>query len=319
MDFLHSGAQPMSDRYMYFASIGLWMLVCWEACDSARQYPHGPAVVSALGVVLLAACCVASSMQLRYWRNEGTILSRIPESNYNPLGHADYAGYLFRRGQLAPAQAECEKAIAISPNFVPFPVLLGDILLAGGKTNQAVEKYQSALRLDHSSIMARLGLGRAYLAEHHVADAAAEFNAVLHDQPRNFEAHRWLAHTFQIQGKAAEAVAEFHASLNLQPNQPDTLNDLAWLLATDPHAEIRHGAEAVQLATRACALTLEQEPRLLGTLAAAYAETGDFDKAVAAGQKAHDIALAQGRKALAETNLQLLTLYRAHKPFREKQ
>jgi hypothetical protein len=99
--------------------------------------------------------------------------------------------------------------------------------------------------------------------------------------------------------------------------KPITLNDLAWLLATDPHAEIRRGAEAVQLADRACALTRDQEPVFLGTLAAAYAETGDFDKAVLVGQKAHDLALAQGLKASAETNLQLVALYRAHKPFRE--
>jgi len=95
------------------------------------------------------------------------------------------------------------------------------------------------------------------------------------------------------------------------------LNNLAWVLATDPHPEIRRGSEAVQLAYRACLLTRNQEPAILGTLAAALAEAGDFDKAVATGQKAHDLAVAQGRKALAESNLQLLKLYRDHKPFRE--
>jgi hypothetical protein len=74
----------------------------------------------------------------------------------------------------------------------------------------------------------------------------------------------------------------------------------------------------VQLATRACAITKGTEPALIGTLAAAYAETGDFDKAVIAAQKAHDLAAAQGAKALAETNQELIAFYRAHKPFREK-
>jgi hypothetical protein len=56
---------------------------------------------------------------------------------------------------------------------------------------------------------------------------------------------------------------------------------------------------------------------MLGTLAASYAAGGRFDDAVAAAQKAHDVAAAQGDKALANQNLQLQQLYREHQPYRE--
>jgi protein O-mannosyl-transferase len=318
LNLVQAGAQPMADRYMYIPSIGLWMLFCWEAYDLAAPWRSGRAILGGLGAVLLAACCVASAMQLQVWKNEGTLIARIADSNVNALGHAEYSTYLLRHSQLAQAQAECEKASAIPPNNPAFPVLLGEILLAEGKYDQAIEKLQLALRLDHNMDNARLELGQAYLANNRVADAAEEFKAVLQNEPRNFVAHHWLARTFLIQGKAANAAAEYHASLAAQINQPTTLNDLAWLLATDPHAEIRRGAEAVQLASRACELTRGQEPAFLGTLAAAYAEAGDFDKAVRAGKSAYDIALKQGLKTLAETNLQLVALYRDHKPFHEK-
>jgi Tfp pilus assembly protein PilF len=319
LNLVQAGAQPMADRYMYLPSIGLWMLVCWEVYDSAAPWRHGRSVLGGLCALLLAACCVASWIQLGYWKNEGTLLSRIPASNSNPRGHADYAAYLLLHGQFPQAQAECEKAIALFPDAAPFQVLLGNILSAEGKLDEAIEKYKLALRLDRTSSPARLELGHAFLAKKRVADAAEEFKTVLHDEPKNYEAHHLLAKAFLLQGQAAPAAAEFRASLTLEVNQPETLNEFAWLLATDPHAEIRNGTNAVQIALRACQLTRGQEPSFLGTLGAAYAETGDFDKAVAAGQAAHDLALAQGRKPLAETNLQLLALYRAHKPFREKQ
>jgi Tfp pilus assembly protein PilF len=318
LNLAQTGAQPMADRYMYIPSIGLWMLICWEAHDLAAAPRFARAALGGLCVLLLAACCALSWRQLGIWRNEGTLLARIPQSEANPFGHADDAAYLLQQGQLVQARTECEKAISIVPNNPKVQVLLGDILLGGHNIDEAIKRYQSALRLDHTFETARLELGRAFLAQNRPADAAEEFRTVLHNQPRNFEAHNLLARICLMQGRAAVAVAEYRASLSLQNNQLDTLNNLAWLLATDPHPEIRHGAEAVQLARRACWLTKNQEPVFLGTLAAALAETGDFDKAVETGKRAHDQAQAQGRKALAEANLQMVDLYRAHKPFREK-
>lgn len=318
LNLVQTGTQPYADCFMYIPSIGLWMLVCWEACDLTASWRHGQTALGALCGLLLAACCALSWMQLGSWKNDETLLARIPQSNSNAAGHADYGAFLLQHGQPAKAQAECEKAASIVPNNPKFQVLLGDVLLAEHQVDQSIQKFQTALNLDHTMEIARVELGRAFLAQNHTTDAAEEFKIVISDQPQNFEAHNLLAKTFRLEGKAAEAAGEYRASLKLQGNQLDTLNNLAWLLATDPHPQLRHGAEAVQLATRACDLTRGQEPLFLGTLAASLAETGEFDKAVEAGKKAHDLALAQGRKALADTNNVLLDLYRAHKPFREK-
>jgi len=93
------------------------------------------------------------------------------------------------------------------------------------------------------------------------------------------------------------------------------LNDLAWLLATDPTAH--DGAEAVRLAENACRVTNYREPLFIGTLAAAYADAGRFDQACVAAEKAAQVATAAGQPQVAERNQQLLQLYRAGKPFRE--
>jgi hypothetical protein len=56
---------------------------------------------------------------------------------------------------------------------------------------------------------------------------------------------------------------------------------------------------------------------LVGTLAAAYAEAGRFDDAVATAQKARDLALASGQKDLADRNQKLLELYQSHQAYHE--
>jgi hypothetical protein len=89
------------------------------------------------------------------------------------------------------------------------------------------------------------------------------------------------------------------------------------MLATNPDAGLRDGARAVQLAERACEITGRKETIYLGTLAAAYAEAGRFDDAIATAQQACDLAAQSGKPDLLKKNQKLLELYRAHKPYRE--
>jgi len=75
----------------------------------------------------------------------------------------------------------------------------------------------------------------------------------------------------------------------LGPEHPDTvqtLNDIAWTMATSRAAELRNGTNAVNFANDAVAATHRTKPALLDTLAAAYAEAQQFEKAMAAEQEA---------------------------------
>ena len=105
--------------------------------------------------------------------------------------------------------------------------------------------------------------------------------------------------------------------MQTHPDLPELNNNLAWLLATCPDARVRDGAQAVQLAERACALTKYGVTPMVGTLAAAYAEAGRFDDAIAMAEKACALASESGQQNLLHRNQELLVLYRAHKPYHE--
>jgi hypothetical protein len=95
------------------------------------------------------------------------------------------------------------------------------------------------------------------------------------------------------------------------------LNNLAWLLATCPDASVRNGARAVELAQQAERLSGGQDPSMLGTLAAAYAEAGRFPEAIAAAQEVCVRASVSRDQALLEKNQRLLELYRRGQPYHE--
>jgi Flp pilus assembly protein TadD len=132
------------------------------------------------------------------------------------------------------------------------------------------------------------------------------------------ELHATLALLLTEQKRTSEAIRHYREALRLYPDTPEVLNNLAWILATDPQAENRNGAEAARLAERACELTKRKQAGYVGTLAAALAEAGRFEEAVRTGEEAAALADSSGNTQLAKTNRKLVELYRAGHPYREQ-
>jgi len=105
--------------------------------------------------------------------------------------------------------------------------------------------------------------------------------------------------------------------VKLSPATPEANNNQAWALATDPDVTRRNGNAAVKLAEDACRRTHYQETLLVGTLAAAYAEAGRFDDAIATAQKACALATQATNQMLLSRNQELLNLYLNHQPYHE--
>ncbi|HEV2395174.1 MAG TPA: glycosyltransferase family 39 protein [Verrucomicrobiae bacterium] len=139
----------------------------------------------------------------------------------------------------------------------------------------------------------------------------------LRKNPGLIKAQLELGGIAEFQCQPAQAIGYYQAALRQAPDSARALNRLAWLRATSPDPTLRNGREAVQLATRADELTGHKSPEALTTLAAAFAEEGHFDEALAAGQKAIDLARASKQPNVLALNEQMLALYRAGHPFRQ--
>jgi tetratricopeptide (TPR) repeat protein len=156
------------------------------------------------------------------------------------------------------------------------------------------------------------GMGSELFKQGKLAEAAARYTEALRVNPEFADAHSNLGALLFQQGKLKEADVHCAEALRIKPDHAETLNNLAMILAASPDAKYRDGKRAVEFATRACELADWTNPIFVDTLAAAYAEAGDFETAVAFQNRA--IGLLLDDRELNDYRSRLM-LYQAKKAF----
>ncbi|MGP8199950.1 MAG: tetratricopeptide repeat protein [Limisphaerales bacterium] len=344
------GMQSMADRYTYIPGIGLLIAIVWTARDWSIRL--GALVQSILGVLAVAVCLVLTVRQAAFWKNDQTLfLHAIQATKGNFVAYAGLGEYEGSHGNTNLAISHLQTSLRINPNYPNARNILGRILLMEGREDDALQELQKAVSLDPGLADARYNLGYALLARGRVAEALDQFQAQVNLEPGDFKAqnnmgtillqnglaadavpylrraaeikpadagaHYLLGNALYRTSGVAEAIRQFEMAIQLNPDHVQARNDLAWILACHPDPAIRNGARAVLLASRADELSGGQNPVITGTLAAAYAEAGNFPEAIAADRRACRAALAQTNSALAELLRQRLRLYQAGSPWRD--
>ncbi len=188
------------------------------------------------------------------------------------------------------------------------------LLLAGnGKLSEAIEDLEQLRLKDPDDAEMLLQLGMFYTADQKPAKAVEAYTKLISNDPQNLAAYRGRGDAYLNMSKQAEAIADYNAALKIEPENSGVLNNLAWVLATSTDDKLRDGARSIELGTLACKLTDYKQAHILSTLAAGYAETGDFETAKSWSRKAVEL----GADGLKEQLGKELASYEAGKPWRE--
>ncbi len=233
------------------------------------------------------------------------------DADYN-LGSA-----LLRKGEVDEAILYCDKAVAKQPNDPDAQVTLANALLQKKRIDDAIVHYQKALAIRPDYFLARYGLGHALLEKGQLDAAIEHCRAALLIRPDNSDCHTILAIALDERGKSAEAIQHYEKALGISPQSVSALNNLAWLLATCSDASFRNAARSIQLARQADQLSGGGNALILRTLAAGYAEAGQFQKAIESGRAARRLAQVQGDSWLARELEQEIALYELGLPYHE--
>jgi tetratricopeptide (TPR) repeat protein len=245
-----------------------------------------------------------------------------------PLIHRSEA-YLNNK-QYEEALADIETVIKANPELTVAHGLKAQTLASMERFPEAIEELKKLTEDEESQPEFQLQLALYHQFANQPREAIAAYAELLEEDDDNFPALRGRADAYLSIGEHAKAVADFKKALEVEPKESGMLNNYAWVLATSPDDDVRDGKLAVELATKACEETNHEESHILSTLAAAYAESGDFDKATEWSRKAIEVFDKQREAAIAAGNQEKvdelskelqaeLASFEAKKPWRERQ
>ena len=237
------------------------------------------------------------------------------------------------------ARQDLEKFLQLQPGS-PQGILLRSMVSAQEKRfHDAIADLQLLLRADPKNVELRMQLGSLLALDQRPRKAIELYTMLIEEDKDNAQALRQRADALLSVGKHKEAIADYEialkaqeAALKAEPKNDESkelrerlelelegiLNNLAWVLATSPMDDVRDAKRSIELGTRACELSKFEKPHILSTLAAGYAESGDFDTAIKWSNKAVEL----GRDKLKDQIDQLekeLDSYKSKKPWRELQ
>ena len=315
--FLQVGTVSVADRFTYLTQIGLGIALAWGAADLCRSWSYRRWVCGVASASVLAVLMGCALRQTSFWRDSETLWTRALACNsQNAFAQGSLGMALHESGRIDEAAACYLKAIEIGPDGDAHNNL-GGILADRGEIDAAVAHFQKALKINPDSASAHNNLGGILADRGRTDEAIAHFRKALETEPNSADTHSSLGKALLRQGKPSETLTEWREAVRLQPTDIGSVSQLASLLATCPETSIRNGDEAVYLARWAVELSKGRKPTVLGTLAAAYAEAGQFSKAIEAAERAVALASTDGNVALADTLRAQIKLYQAGSPYRE--
>jgi tetratricopeptide (TPR) repeat protein len=307
----------MSDRYTYFPLIGAFIAIVFGGRQLANRLQFPQAITLGLTVMVLGACVIITENQLTYWRNTKSLfVHALDITPDNPIAHLWVGMALQDEGDSSRALAEYRESERLNPNNLFTHFTLGGLLDKLGRPAEAMVEYRRALQINpkESAVHDRLGAILVELGQYD--EAYGEFRDAARLDPSTPWPHFYLGKALAMQGRDGPAVAEFREALRIEPNNFEILAYAAQLLSASEDPPVRDGQTALAYALKANTLTKGTQPFVLDALGMAYAETGHFEEARQAAQKAVALAAAAKMNNL-ESFQQRLEFYQDHKPWRE--
>ena len=177
--------------------------------------------------------------------------------------------------------ADLNMALRLDPTNTAYLLARAQSWSSQGWHEPAMADYNEAIRLKPRDATLYIARGNEWRRHLKLDQALADYNQAIQIDPQYVHAYICRAMITKQRRDFPRAVAELMQIARMAPDNAEVHRLLARILATCDNDTVRDGHRAVAEATRSCELTKWRDPDALDTLAAAYAESGDYQSAVA--------------------------------------
>lgn len=210
---------------------------------------------------------------------------------------------------------DIEAAIKLDPSDADAWNVRGMIFLDSGRYQRAGEDFLRAVKLDRKEKFHHNNFAVALTELGKCREALVELDMALKIDPEygNALVNRGVA--LACLGEREQAMAEFNRALELYPDRASITNAIAWKLSKSDQPGFRDDPFPLRMAERT--VSLEDTHYYRDTLAAALANAGRFDEAVAEQRRATAMAREKGQLGFMPPYERHLALYERKQVLRE--
>lgn len=224
-----------------------------------------------------------------------------------------------QKGAFDDAIAQFQKVIGIEPKNVRAHYQLANSFFQKGELSKAIAQYEITVNGRPKGTEARARFGLALLHNDQIPEAIMQWKKTVELEPDNIDIRNQLGLVLLQAKQVNEAVDQWQKVLEIHADDIKARLNLAWVFATSPEKSIRDCPRALALAEQAQQLAGHDDPVVLRTLAAAFAECGKFPEAIIAAQQGLALSTTQKQSELIRSLQSEVALYQLNLPCRDKQ
>lgn len=291
-----------------------------SGCSGAAKSPLRPEVISTRAkgqadstdyIAQGIACC-----RTQDWKGAISNLSLAIRFAANNASAFEWRGAAFMAEGDAPnAISDFSRAIALDPANPRLFLNRGNAYRASDELRKALQDLHECLRMDSTNVMAYKACASIHRALGEYGNVIGDCTRALEIQPRDPTLLTMRGYSYRMRGAPDKALQDYLKAIELDSAHVEALNELAWLRASSVTASLRDGGEAISAATKACELSHWNAWQYVDSLAAAYAEAGDFTRAIEHQRRALTM---QGASQKEQEEMQRrMSLYERGQAYRE--
>ncbi|MCH1494499.1 MAG: tetratricopeptide repeat protein [Rubripirellula sp.] len=252
----------------------------------------------------------------------------------DPMTLLQRAEVALDRDDIKSAKEDFRNATQVAPQILNLEMVIGlrsRIALLENRLADAINDAQLLADRNPNNTFHRLRLASLYTMDNRPRKAIEVLSELLQGDPGNVPALRSRGDAQLSVGDHKKAIEDYEAAVDSvgeiefetadefqKQEAAGIYNNLSWVLATSPNDSVRDGKRSLELAEKAAKLSDYKAAHILSTLAAAYAEAGNFEKAIQWSEKAVQLGDEEDHEQLEQLELELDS-YRKGEAWREKQ
>ncbi|HQI71868.1 MAG TPA: tetratricopeptide repeat protein [Smithella sp.] len=216
LGIIQDNDQAMADRFHYLPSIGIGMMMAWGLPVLFFHPTTRKNILLPAGIVAIVMMTLFTWHQCTYWTNDIELFKRtLNVTNNNYVMHN----------------------------------LMGVALEKDGKTKEALQHFNDAIRLKPDYMLALINRGTAYYKLGSYQQAIDDYNQVIRLKPDYADAYNNRGLAYGKLGQYQQAIADFNEAIRLKPNYAGAFNNrgLAYLLQGQKELGCREAKKACEL------------------------------------------------------------------------